>query len=220
MRLILCDDSGLFRAGLAALLRGIGLEIVAEAESTEGLLDMVIALQPDCVIVDLRMPPTFSDEGLVAALAIRERLPQVGVLVLSTYVETSYAMRLLGGDLRGVGYLLKDRVDDAASLLTSITQVSRGETVIDPLVVSRLLERNNAAMVLDVLSPRERDVLALVAQGRTNAAIAQTLFLSPKTVEAHVASTFTKLGIASVPDANRRVLAVLTYLRAGGRTGT
>lgn len=217
MRLILCDDSGLFRAGLAGLLRGIGLDVVAEAETTAGLLEQVAALRPDCVIVDLRMPPTFSDEGLVAALAIRKSLPEVGVLVLSTYVETSYAMRLIAGDMHGVGYLLKDRVDDAESLLVSITQVAKGETVIDPLVVSRLLERNNAAMVLDVLSQRERDVLSLVAQGRTNAAIAETLFLSPKTVEAHVASVFTKLGIASAPDANRRVLAVLTYLRAGGR---
>ncbi|BEP11950.1 response regulator transcription factor [Acidothermaceae bacterium B102] len=218
MRVILCDDSGLFRAGLAGLLRGIGLEVVAEADTTAGLLTTVEELLPDCIIIDLRMPPTFSDEGLVAALAICESVPQVGVLVLSTYVETTYAVRLLADDRRGIGYLLKDRVDDAASLLASITRVAAGETVIDPVVVTRLLERNNAGMVLDVLSQREREVLALVAQGRTNAAIADALFLSPKTVEAHVASTFTKLGIAGVPDANRRVLAVLTYLRAGGHT--
>ena len=214
---MLCDDSGLFRAGLVALLRELGLDIVGEADNADALLKLVEANLPDAAIVDLRLPPTFSDEGLVAALAIRARHPGVGVLVLSTYVETSYAVHLLQGNARGVGYLLKDRVDDAATLLAGIERVARGETVIDPLVVTRLLDRSNAAQTLNVLSQREREVLALLAQGRTNAAIAETLFLSPKTVEAHVASTFTKLGITSAPDANRRVLAVLTYLRVVGQ---
>lgn len=218
MRVVLCDDSGLFRAGLVALLRELGLDIVGEADNAVRLLEMVEGVLPDAAIVDLRLPPTFGDEGLVAALTIRERHPGVGVLVLSTYVETSYAVRLLQGNARGVGYLLKDRVDDAATLLTGIERVARGETVIDPLIVTRLLDRSNAAQTLDVLSRREREVLALLAQGRTNSAIAESLFLSPKTVEAHVASTFTKLGITSAPDANRRVLAVLTYLRVVGHT--
>lgn len=218
MRVVLCDDSGLFRAGLVALLRELGLDIVGEADNAVRLLEMVEGVLPDAAIVDLRLPPTFGDEGLVAALTIRERHPGVGVLVLSTYVETSYAVRLLQGNARGVGYLLKDRVDDAATLLTGIERVARGETVIDPLIVTRLLDRSNAAQTLDVLSRREREVLALLAQGRTNSAIAESLFLSPKTVEAHVASTFTKLGITSAPDANRRVLAVLTYLRVVGHS--
>ncbi|MEO8774808.1 MAG: response regulator transcription factor, partial [Candidatus Nanopelagicales bacterium] len=192
---MLCDDSGLFRAGLVALLRELGLDIVGEADNAEDLLDVVDATVPDAAIVDLRLPPTFSDEGLVAALAIREHHPGVGVLVLSTYVETSYAVRLLQGNARGVGYLLKDRVDDAATLLAGIERVVRGETVIDTLVVTRLLDRSNAAQTLDVLSQREREVLALLAQGRTNSAIAETLFLSPRTVSSSVASVD---GIAAV----------------------
>lgn len=217
MRLVLCDDSGLFRAGLASLLRDLGLDVVGEADTTEGLLAVVDSTAPDAAIVDLRMPPTFSDEGLIAALTMRERNPEVGVLVLSTYVETTYAMRLLKGNVRGVGYLLKDRVDDAESLLTSIERVVAGETVIDPLVVTRLMERSQAELALSRLTPRERDVLTLVAEGRTNAFIAASLFLSTKTVETHVAALFNKFDIISAPDSSRRVLAVLTYLRASGQ---
>lgn len=214
MRVVLCDDSGLFRAGLASLLKDLGVDVAAEVDNADRLLGCIATTSPDVAIVDLRLPPSFTDEGLAAALTLRERHPALGVLVLSTYVETTYAMRLLAHDVGGVGYLLKDRVDDGNELLNAIKRLSRGETVVDPMIVSRLLQRSRAESVLDTLTEREAQVLALLAQGRTNAAIAGELFLSPKTVETHVAATFTKLHLPDARDSNRRVLAVLTYLRA------
>jgi DNA-binding NarL/FixJ family response regulator len=216
VRVALCDDSGLFRAGLAALLGGIGVEVVAQVDSPGPLLAAVDDTRPDVVVVDLRLPPTFTDEGITTALQLRALHAAMGVLVLSTYAETEYAARLLQDGGTGVGYLLKDRVDDAASLLNALERVARGETVLDPVVVMRLLERRRAQSALDALTQRETEVLALLAEGRTNSAIADALVLSTKTVETHVASTFTKLGLAEDRDSNRRVLAVITYLRAGG----
>lgn len=210
---MLCDDSALFRHGLALLLADLGVEVDAETACTDALLGALGESQPDVAIVDIRLPPTFSDEGLTAAAVIRDRFPAVAVLVLSTYVETAYAVRLLEGGTRAVGYLLKDRVDDAQGLRDALERLVRGETVLDTDIVSRLLERRRAVWVLDRLSPREHEILALMAQGLTNGAIAARLYLSPKTIEANIATIFAKLGLTSTPDANRRVLAVLACLR-------
>lgn len=214
MRVALCEDSSLFRAGLAALLSDLGLEVVAQVDSRPDLLTAVTELVPDVAVVDLRLPPTFSDEGLLAALEINDGPAHTPVLVLSTYVETSYTMRLISGGRTGVGYLLKDRVTDASSLLDALTRLVAGEVVLDHELVSRLLERSRAITSLDTLTQRESEVLALLAEGRTNAGIATTLVLSPKTVETHVASIFAKLGLHDDPHSNRRVRAVLTFLRA------
>jgi DNA-binding NarL/FixJ family response regulator len=216
VRVVLCDDSTLFRHGLALLLADLDVDVVAETDSADALLAAVFETQPDAAIVDIRLPPTFSEEGLIAAAKIRADFPAVAVLVLSTYVETTYAVRLLENGARAVGYLLKDRVDDARGLRAAIERLVRGETVIDPDIVSRLLERRRQSPELDLLSAREREILTLMAQGRTNSGIAESLFLSPKTVEANIASIFTKLRLQQSPDSNRRVLAVLASLRASG----
>ena len=216
MRVALCDDSALFRAGLAALLSDLGIEVVAQVDSRPDLITAVTDQVPDIAVVDLRLPPTFSDEGLQAALEVHDGPTHTPVLVLSTYVETSYAMRLIGGGRTGVGYLLKDRVTDAASLLDALTRILAGDVVLDHELVSRLLDRSRAVASLDTLTVREGEVLALLAQGQTNAGIANTLVLSAKTVETHVASIFAKLGLHDEPDSNRRVRAVLTFLRASG----
>jgi DNA-binding NarL/FixJ family response regulator len=216
VRIALCDDSSLFRSGLAALLSDLGLEVVAQVDSRPDLLTAVTELAPDVAVVDLRLPPTFSDEGLLAALEIHDGPAHTPVLVLSTYVETSYAMRLISGGRSGVGYLLKDRVTDASSLLDALTRLVAGEVVLDHELVSRLLERSRAITSLDSLTLRESEVLALLAEGRTNAGIAAALVLSAKTVETHVASIFAKLDLHDDPDSNRRVRAVLTFLRASG----
>jgi DNA-binding NarL/FixJ family response regulator len=214
VRVALADDSALFRNGLALLLTTAGVEITAQARTGDELLTRIASGPPEVVVLDIRMPPTFTDEGLTTAEEVRARHPGVGVLVLSVYGETPYALRLLKGGPRGIGYLLKDRVDDLQTLMDALTRVAAGESVIDQSIVARLLDRQQRISVLDPLTARERDVLRLMAEGRSNHGIAQQLHLSLKTIEAHAASLFTKLGLPSAPDDNRRVLAVLTWLRA------
>ena len=216
MRVILADDSVLLREGLARMLVESGFEVAAQVGNAEALLAAVDADPPDVCIVDIRMPPTNTTEGLEAALQLRVRHPSVAVLVLSQYVETRYAMELLARGADGVGYLLKDRVGDVSELLAAIRSVAAGRSVIDPTVVSRLVGRRRQADPMETLSPREREVLSLMAEGRSNRAIGERLFLSPKTVETHVSAIFSKLGIEDTADDNRRVLSVLTWLRDGG----
>jgi DNA-binding NarL/FixJ family response regulator len=213
MRVLICDDSALFRRGLALLLTDVGVDIVGEAADVAQLHALIGQAQPGAVILDVRMPPTFTDEGLAAAAQLRSTHPELGILVLSTYAETAYAVRLLeiGG---GIGYLLKDRVDDAAAVRDALDRVLRGETVVDPDIVARLLTRRRATDHLDRLTDRERTVLAQMAEGRSNAAIARRLHLAEKTVESHIATLLSKLHLEPTPDSNRRVLAVLAWMRA------
>jgi DNA-binding NarL/FixJ family response regulator len=213
MRVMLADDSVLLREGLARMLAESGFEVMAQVGDAASLLAAVDANPPDVCIVDIRMPPTNTTEGLQAALQLRARHPRVAVLVLSQYVETRYAMELLARGADGVGYLLKDRVGDVAELLSALRSVAAGRSVIDPTVVSRLVGRHRQADPLETLTAREREVLGLMAEGRSNRAIGERLFLSPKTVETHVSAIFEKLGIEDTSDDNRRVLSVLTWLR-------
>jgi DNA-binding NarL/FixJ family response regulator len=215
MRVVIADDALLVRSGLAALLGGEGIEIVGQAADAGSLLEQVEATSPDAVVVDIRMPPTHTDEGLVAARAIRERHPQVAVLVLSQYVEASYALRLLEEDPAGTGYLLKDRILDPSALTDALRRLMAGECIVDQSIVARLLARARQGSPLDRLTTREREVLALMAEGGSNRAICEVLVLSPKTVETHVRRIFAKLGLMDVPDGHRRVLAVLEHLRQG-----
>jgi DNA-binding NarL/FixJ family response regulator len=214
VRLILADDSTLFRRGLAALLSEAGHEILAQHGTADGLLDSAAIHRPDVAIVDIRMPPTGTTEGLLAAIEIREREPEVGVLVLSQYVETTHAVRLLSANAGRVGYLLKDRVGEVTELLDALARVASGGTVIDPEVVRVLIGHTQRVGRLERLTNRERDVLALMAEGRSNTAISRHLFLGAKTVETYVSNIFTKLDIIPASDDHRRVLAVLTYLRS------
>jgi len=204
----------LTREGIVRLLDDAGVDVVAEAEDAEGLLRHVRLARPDAAIVDIRMPPTHTDEGLVAAQAIRAEHPDVGVLVLSQYVEANYAMRLLEEHPERIGYLLKERVFDVAILLDALRRIADGETVIDPTIVSQLFGRRRREDPLAELTDREREVLSTVAEGLSNKGIAQRLFITERTVEAHVKQIFLKLGLASDPESHRRVLAVLAYLRA------
>ena len=213
MRVVVADDVMLTREGIAHLLVEAGIEVVAQAEDADGLLREVRLKQPDAAIVDIRMPPTHTDEGLVAAHRIRADHPAIGVLVLSQYVEPSYAMRLLEEHPERVGYLLKQRVFDVAVLVDALRRLGEGETVIDPTIVSRLVGRQRRHDPLAELTPREREVLGLVAEGLSNGAIAGRLFVTERTVEAHVKQVFLKLGLAVDPESHRRVLAVLAYLR-------
>lgn len=213
MRVALADDSALFRKGLAALLDASGVEVTAAVASGAALVDAVAVDLPDAVVLDLRMPPSFTDEGLVTAERLRARYPALGILVLSTYAEVSYAARLLQTGTRHVGYLLKDRVEDSEALLDALRRVVAGESVVDPDIVRRLLGRQRITQTVDQLTPREREVLQLMAEGRSNAAIGKELYLSAKTIETHIAQVFAKLGLPQSSDDNRRVLAVLTYLR-------
>ena len=213
VRVVIADDSMLVRSGVAAVLADAGVETVGEAEDGDGLLALVATVAPDVAIVDIRMPPTNTDEGIVAARTIREQFPGVAVLVLSQHLESSYAMRLLEENPSSVGYLLKDRVTDVATLTDGLRRLVAGECVVDPMIVSRLLSRARPQSPLDDLTQREREVLALMAEGRSNRAICVLLFLSPKTLETHVGRIFTKLGLHDSPDGHRRVLAVLAYLR-------
>jgi DNA-binding NarL/FixJ family response regulator len=212
MRVVIAEDSVLLREGLTRLLAEAGHDVVAAAAEAEEFLRAVAEHEPDIVVVDVRMPPTFTDEGLRAALVVRSRWPAVGVLVLSQYVEERYATELLSGRPRGVGYLLKDRVADLGEFLDALDRVASGGSALDPEVVAQLLARSRHPLA--ALTPRERDVLALMAEGRTNAAIAGTLFVSGGAVEKHINSIFAKLGLAPADSDHRRVLAVLRYLGA------
>ncbi len=218
MRIAIADDSALFRTGLTALLTAVGVEVIADVPNAADLLHCVKLDQPDVVMLDIRMPPTFTDEGLVVAEEIRRQYPDVGVLVLSTYAESHYAARLLACGSHGIGYLLKDRVDDPATLRDALSRIADGGCVVDPSIVANLLGRQRNVNPVDQLSERERDVLRLMAEGRSNVGIGQALFLSPKTVERHVAAVFMKLDLRTGADDNRRVLAVLAWLRTGATT--
>jgi DNA-binding NarL/FixJ family response regulator len=217
MRVIVADDVMITREGIVRLLTESGVEVVAQAEDAQELLRQVAHLRPDAAVVDIRMPPTHTDEGLVAAQQIRADHPDVGVLVLSHYIEPAYAMRLLEEHPERVGYLLKDRIFDVAILLDALRRLADEETVIDPTIVSRLVGRARREDPLAQLSPREREVLALVAEGLSNKAIASRLYVTERTVEAHVKQVFLKLGLQTSPESHRRVRAVLMYLRAGDR---
>jgi DNA-binding NarL/FixJ family response regulator len=214
MRVVIADDVMLTREGIAHLLEDAGIDVVAHAEDAEALLREVRLKRPDAAIADIRMPPSHTDEGLVAAQRIRTEHPDVAVLVLSQYVEPSYAMRLLEEHPERVGYLLKQRVFDVAVLVDALRRITEGETVIDPTIVSRLVGRQRRENPLTELTPRESEVLGLVAEGLSNGAIASRLFVTERTVEAHVKQVFQKLGLAVRPDSHRRVLAVLAYLRS------
>lgn len=214
MRVVVAEDVMLTREGIVRLLDEAGVEIVGEAEDADGLLRQVGLNSPDVAIIDIRMPPTHKDEGLVAAQTIRARHPDVGVLVLSQYVEPSYAMRLIEDQPERVGYLLKERVFDIATVVDALRRIVDGETVIDPTIVSRLIGRRRRHDPLSVLTDREREVLALIAEGLSNRAVAARLSVTERTVEAHVTQIFLKLGLPESPEQHRRVLAVLTFLRA------
>jgi len=213
VRIGLADDSNLFRRGLCSLLTAVGIEVAFEAEDAQMLLALVEADQPDAVIVDIRMPPTFTDEGLVAAETLASRYPDIGVLVLSTYSETAYAIRLMERG-RGVGYFLKDRVDDVDTLVDALERVCAGRSAVDPDIVARLIAQHSRISEMAELTARERAVLDYMAQGRSNAGIGQALGMSARTAENHVARVFSKLQLPAGADDNRRVLAVLTWLRA------
>jgi DNA-binding NarL/FixJ family response regulator len=214
VRIVIAEDSVLLRDGLTRLLADHGHEIVAGVSDAGGLVDAVVEEAPDLAIVDVRMPPTHTDEGIRAALELRERSPETAVLVLSQYVEENYAADLLSGDLQGVGYLLKDRVTDVGQFVAAVDRVAAGETVIDPEVVAQILARTRRRDPLDELTPREREVLMLMAEGRSNGAIAAQLVVTERAVEKHVKSIFMKLGLPRVEGDHRRVLAVLQYLEA------
>jgi DNA-binding NarL/FixJ family response regulator len=214
VRVVVADDVMLTREGIVRLLKDAGIDVVAEAEDAEGLLRYVRLNPPDVAIVDIRMPPTHTDEGLVAAQSIRTEHPEVGVLVLSQYVEPSYAMRLIEDHPERVGYLLKERVFDIATVVDALRRIVDGETVIDPTIVSHLVGRRRRDDPLSRLTEREREVLGLVAEGMSNRAIAARLFVTERTVEAHVTQIFQKLQLPGSPDQHRRVLAVLAFLRA------
>ncbi len=216
MRVVIADDSTLFREGLAMLLASSGVEVVAQYAEADELVRALPQTRPDAVILDIRMPPTFTDEGLVAAELIRRQHRGIAVLMLSTYAETPYALRLLGDGSGGLGYLLKDRVDDVAALQDALRRVTEGRLVLDEEIVAGLLAHRRHSDELARLTPRERSVLGHMAEGRSNQGIGGRLHLAPKTVENHIAGVFNKLGMPASTDDNRRVLAVLTWLRAAG----
>ena len=214
MRVVVADDVMLVREGIVRLLTDAGIEVVAEAHDGEELRRAVRRERSDVAIVDIRMPPTHTDEGLVAAQAIRAEHPETAILVLSEYVEASYAMRLIEELPERVGYLLKERVFDVAVLVDALRRLTEGETVIDPTIVSRLIGRRRRENPLAELTDREREVLGLIAEGLSNQAIAARLFVTDRTVEAHTTHIFSKLGLHESRDQHRRVLAVLAFLRA------
>nr|WP_324605768.1 response regulator transcription factor [Streptomyces sp. NRRL B-24484] len=219
MRVVIAEDSVLLREGLTRLLTDRGLEVVAGVGDGEALLKTLHDLAqvdalPDVVVADVRMPPTHTDEGVRACVTLRGLYPGVGVLVLSQFVEERYAGELLAGSTRGVGYLLKDRVADVREFADAVVRVAGGGTALDPEVVQQLLIRSRRGDVLEGLTPREREVLGLMAEGRTNAAIARQLVVSDGAVEKHVSNIFLKLGLGQSPEDHRRVLAVLTYLNS------
>ena len=214
MRVVIAEDLFLLRDGLTRLLEAHGMQVTAAVGNGAELLASVTADKPDVAIVDVRLPPTFTDEGLQAALAARRQLPRLPVLVLSQYVEQIYARELLADSTGGIGYLLKDRVLNGAQFADAVRRVAGGGTAMDPEVIARLLDRNAGNVALGTLSPRERDVLGLMAEGRSNAAIAQRLVITERAVSKHTASIFIRLGLQPSDDDNRRVLAVLAYLAA------
>jgi DNA-binding NarL/FixJ family response regulator len=213
VRVVIAEDSVLLREGLARLLAESGIEVAAQVGNADALHHAVHRERPDVVVVDVRMPPTQTDEGARAAREIRAKYPDVGVLLLSQVVEAKHALELFSEHPEGFGYLLKDRVLEVDEFLEALRRVARGGTAIDPQVVGQLLGRRRPHSPLDELTPREREVLGLMAEGRSNQAICARLFLSPKTVETHVHSIFSKLDLMSDPDDHRRVLAVLAYLQ-------
>jgi DNA-binding NarL/FixJ family response regulator len=212
LRIVIAEDAAIMRDGLTQTLTRRGLEVVAAVADAQALREAVDAYLPDVAIIDVRMPPTHTDEGLRAAQTIHSDHPKVGVLVFSQYIETRSAAELFAGSPAGVGYLLKDRVADVGDFLEAIKRVAQGGTVLDPEVVRHLLSASRRADSLAALTPREREVLSLMAQGRSNAAIAEALFISPGVVEKHVASIFAKLGLAPSDNDNRRVIAAIRYL--------
>jgi DNA-binding NarL/FixJ family response regulator len=214
VRVVIAEDLALLREGLVALLRENQIEVVAQVEDGPGLLRAIAGHKPDLAIVDVRLPPTFSDEGVVAAIEARRRQPKLGVLVLSQYVETAYASELIGGNTAGVGYLLKERVGDVRAFLDALQRVAAGGTVLDRQVVAEMLApRNGASEGLSGLTAREREVLALMAEGRSNTAIAESLIVTPGAIEKHITNIFAKLDLPACDEDHRRVLAVLAYLR-------
>jgi DNA-binding NarL/FixJ family response regulator len=214
VRIVIAEDSVLLRAGLTRILIDAGMDVVASVGDADELLTTVARHQPDLAVVDVRMPPTHTDDGLRAALAVRARWPEVAILVLSQYVEETYATELLAGDSAGLGYLLKDRIADVSEFLGAVRRVGDGGTALDPEVVAQLLARSRRRDPLERLTPREGEVLALMAEGRTNPAIARELVISDKAVEKHVGNIFLKLDLPPAGDDHRRVLAVLRWLEA------
>ena len=212
--MIVADDSVLVREGVTRLLEKAGLEVIGQAADREELLRKTRAHQPDVAIIDIRMPPTHTDEGLQAARTIREEMPGVGLVVLSAYIEEEYALELLGEDAAGVGYLLKDRVWDGDRFAEAVRRVGEGGSALDPEVVSHMLGRRRVHEPLEELTEREQEVLGRMAEGRSNQAIADALVISGRAVEKHVTSIFTKLNLAPAPEDHRRVLAVLAFLRS------
>jgi DNA-binding NarL/FixJ family response regulator len=214
VRLVLADDSLLFREGLARLLTEAGFVVVAQAGDVTGLMTAVGSHSPDVAVIDIRMPPTHTNEGLLAAAELKKMQPRIGVLVLSQYVETQYALRLIASGEGGLGYLVKERVSDLADFAVAVRRVGAGELVVDQLVVEQLVARRRQGNSLSALTGREREVLRLMAEGRSNQAICDQLWLGAKTVETHVRSIFSKLELNVTADDHRRVLAVLQYLRS------
>ena len=214
MRVVVADDSVLLREGVVHLLKEAGFDVVGQAGNAEELLLKVRSYTPDVAVVDIRMPPTHTDEGLRAAQEIRAKYPETGVLVLSQYVEPGYAMELLSESAEGVGYLLKDRVSDVGDFVAAVKRVAEGGSALDPTVVSQLVGRRRRDDPLADLTPREREVLELMAEGRSNAGIAERLVITERAVEKHVTSIFGKLRLPAASEDHRRVLAVLAYLRS------
>lgn len=215
MRIVIAEDAVVVREGLVQLLRGRGIDVAAAVGDGEALVEAVDEHRPDAVVADIRMPPTYRDEGLRAALTLRERYPDLGILLFSQYVETRYANRLAATGMAGIGYLLKERVVDVRDFVDALHRVAAGGTALDPEVVSKLLAAQRTAHGLAELTAREHEILGLMAQGRTNAAIAEGLGISQRVVEKHTASIFTKLDLPRAEAGHRRVLAVLRYLQGG-----
>jgi DNA-binding NarL/FixJ family response regulator len=215
MRVVIAEDLALLRDGIVRLLRDSGMEVVAAVEDGEALVEAVTRERPDVAVVDVRLPPSFRDEGLRAALEARRRVPGTAVLVVSQYVEQTYAVELLADGAGGVGYMLKERIADPADFVEAVRRVADGGTAMDPEVVAQLVARRGRASTLGELTPREREVLELMAEGRSNAAIAEALVVTEGAVEKHVSNIFGKLGLTSSEGAHRRVLAVLAFLRSG-----
>ncbi len=216
MRVVIVEDQALLREGIVALLKDNDVEVVGQAEDAPGLLRLVNGHKPDLAIVDVRLPPTFTDEGIRAAIEAREQYPDLGILILSQYVEPVYTSELLAAGGAGVGYLLKERVADIPGFLDAIKRVSEGGTALDREVVKELVQEKGGNNQLDELTPKESEVLSLMAEGRTNAGIAKALWVTPGAVEKHISSIFSKLDLPATGDDHRRVLAVLTYLQASG----